>query len=248
MEALEVEAVSRDFGGVHALTNVSFRVPVGQRMAVIGPNGAGKTTLVNIISGQLSLSGGKIRLFGQEISQLAAHRRVHLGISRSFQITSLFLGLTVLVNMLLALEGVQRSQLRIFRPLLADGDLLRRAQRLLGAWDLWEKREHPVSEISYGEQRKLEIALSLASNPRVLLLDEPNSGLTQTENAEIVKMIANLGGEISVLLIAHDMDLVFHAAQRILVLHNGEVIADGTPAEVQADKYVQEIYLGNGSS
>jgi branched-chain amino acid transport system ATP-binding protein len=245
MEALRVEAASKDFGGVHALRGLSFKVPVGERLAVIGPNGAGKTTLVNVITGRLPLSSGTIALFGQDITRVPAHRRVGLGISRSFQITSLFPRLTVLVNALLSLEGVRGSRFQMLRPLLSDQGLNREAQHLLEPWGLWDRRNLLASDLGYGEQRKLEIALSLASNPKVLLLDEPNSGLTQAESSDIVEMMTNLGEGITVILVAHDMDLVFHAAHRILVLHHGETIADGTPAAIQADAQVREIYLGD---
>jgi branched-chain amino acid transport system ATP-binding protein len=240
--------VSKDFDGVHALRHVSFSMPVGQHLAIIGPNGAGKTTLAKIISGHLPASAGRLYLFNQEITKLPAYRRVSLGISQSFQITNLFPKLTILVNALLALEGVRHSKFHMYRPLMADKDLMESAQGLLRAWDLWDMRDQLVSEVSYGAQRKLEIVLGLASNPRLLLLDEPNSGLTEMETNEIVDMIGNLKENISVLLIAHDMDVVFRAAQRIIVLHSGEMIADGTPAEIQENSLVRDVYLGSGGS
>ncbi len=244
MEALRVEGLSKNFGGVQALRDVSFRVDVGERLAIIGPNGAGKTTLFSLLDGQLPATAGRIYLHGKDITNLPTHRRVHLGQSRSFQITSLFPTLTILENCLLALQGTRTSKFQMFRLLTSYEDLFNKAHNLLVMVNLWEKRDDPVSNISYGEQRRLEIAISLASEPRLLLLDEPSAGLTAGEGAAIVDMIDNLGKDITVVIVAHDMDLVFGVAERIMVLHYGQIIVDGAPEAVRNDPRVKEIYMG----
>jgi branched-chain amino acid transport system ATP-binding protein len=244
MELLRVEHLSKDFGGVHAVRNVSMSVQPGERLAVIGPNGAGKTTLLNLLGGQLPPNAGRVFLFGQEITDMAEHRRAHLGIAKSFQMTTLFLNLTVLDNILLGLQGTRPSRFQMFRSATTYEHLYTKTQELLNSMDLWEKRNNPVHAISYGEQRKLEIALSLTTEPKLLLLDEPSTGLTTTESADIISMIRNLGPDIMVIIVAHDMDLVFGVAERIIVLHYGEIIAEGTPEEIRNDSRVEEIYMG----
>lgn len=244
MEALRVEHLSKNFGGVQALQDVSFSVESGEKLAIIGPNGAGKTTLFNVLNGQLSATAGRVYLFGQEITTMATHRRAHLGQARSFQLTSLFPNLTILDNTLLALQGIKPSRFQMFRPIIAYKHLFVRAEELLGSMALWGKRDEPVQAISYGEQRKMEIALSLASEPKLLLLDEPSTGLTAAESADVINMLRNLGLGITVLVVAHDMDLVFGLAGRIIVLHYGQIIAEGTPEEIQAHPRVKEIYIG----
>ena len=244
MEALRVEQLSKDFGGVHAVRNVSMEVEAGERLAIIGPNGAGKTTLFNLLSGQLPPNNGQVYLFGQEITHMAAHHRAHLGIARSFQATTLFLNLTVMDNILLALHGTRPSRFQMFRSATAYKYLYTKTREFLDSMDLWEKKDDPVHAISYGEQRKLEIALSLASEPKLLLMDEPSTGLTTAESAEVIGMIRNLGKDITVILVAHDMDLVFGVADRIIVLHYGEIIAEGAPEEIRTDSRVKEIYMG----
>jgi len=244
MEALRVKDLSKDFGGVHAVSNVSFGVKVGERLAIIGPNGAGKTTLLNLINGQLLPTSGRVYFSGKDITTMAAHRRAHLGQGRSFQIISLFPKITVLDNTLITLHGTKRSRFQMFRPTNGYKHLLARAQEILTAVALWERKDELVKNISYGEQRRLEIALTVASEPKLLLLDEPSCGLTTAESADIIDVIQKLGGDITVLLVAHDMDLVFGVAERIIVLHYGQLIADGAPEEIQADSKVKEIYLG----
>ena len=244
MEILRVECLAKDFGGVRALRNVSFSVETGERLAIIGPNGAGKTTLFNVLHGQLSPSAGRVYVFGQDITHMATYRRTHLGIARSFQITSLFSNLTVVDNTLLALQGTEPSRFGMFRSINAYKDTLSRAQELLEAWALWERRDDYIRNIAYGDQRRLEIALSLASNPKILLLDEPSAGLTAAESADITEKIDNLGKDVTVILIAHDMDLVFGVAERIICLHYGEIIAEGTCDEILDDLRVKEVYMG----
>jgi branched-chain amino acid transport system ATP-binding protein len=244
MEALKVESLTKDFGGVHALHDVSFSVKVGERLGIIGPNGAGKTTLFNLINGQLQPSSGKIHLFGIDITHFPTYRRTHLGQSRSFQITSLFLNLTVLDNTFITLHGLKSSRYQMMKPISAYKALRTRAHELLASIDLWEQRDGRVKNLSYGEQRRLEITLTLALEPKLLLLDEPSCGLTSAEGAEIIDILKNLGRGITILLVAHDMDLVFGVADRIMVLHYGQIIAEGMPEEIENDARVREIYMG----
>lgn len=248
MEALRLEKVSKDFGGVRALADVSFEVEVGQRLAIIGPNGAGKTTLFNVLNGQLSPTHGRIFLFGGEITRLSTDRRAHLGLGRSFQMTSLFSNLTVTRNVLLALNGTHKRRFQMLRSMDAYKDASEKAEALLRAWDLWEYRDEMVRNLAYGSQRKLEIAISLAAEPKVLLLDEPSAGLTAAESEEISKKISALGGDITVVLVAHDMDLVFGVAERIIVMHQGRIITDGSVDEIRADAQVRDIYMGGEES
>jgi branched-chain amino acid transport system ATP-binding protein len=244
MEALRIEKLSKDFGGIRAVDNVSFTMDQGEHLAIIGPNGAGKTTLFNLLGGQLSPTTGKVYFFGQDITHIPAHKRTHLGMARSFQIAALFINLSVLENMLLALQGTKPSRFQVFRDSASYRPFYTRAEELLGSMDLWSKKDEPVNSIAYGEQRKLEIALSLASDPRLVLLDEPSCGLTAIESADITSRIRKLGEKITVMLVAHDMDLVFGVAQRILVLHYGEIILQGTPEEIRTNAKVKEIYMG----
>lgn len=244
MEALVVKNLSKDFGGLRAVNNVSFQIESGEHTAIIGPNGAGKTTLFNLLSGQLLPSEGSVSFFGQDITHLPSHKRAHLGLARSFQIASLFIKLSVLKNTRLALQGIRPSRYQMLRPAIGYKDVLSRAEELLTSVDLWDKRNEPASAISYGEQRKLEIALSLASDPKLLLLDEPSCGLTASESSDITNRIRNLGTKITVILVAHDMDLVFGVAQRIIVLHYGEMILDGPREAIRDNPKVKEIYIG----
>lgn len=245
MQALRIEGLCMDFGGLRALRKVSFGVDIGERVAIIGPNGAGKTTLFNILNGQLKATDGRVLFFGQDITHLTTYERVHLGMSRSFQLTTLFLNLTVLNNVLIAFQGILSSRFQVLKPLSSYKNLYRKAHELLETIDLWEKRNEPVTIISYGEQRKLEIALALASKPRLLLLDEPNCGLTASETTEMITRLRNLGADITVILVAHDMDLVFGFAERIIVLHYGEIIAQGTCDEIRHDAQVKEVYMSS---
>jgi len=244
MEALRVEGLSKNFGGVSAVDNVSFGVEVGERLVIIGPNGAGKTTLFNLINGQLPATSGRIFFLGQNITAIPTHRRAHLGQARAFQIISLLLNLSVVDNALLALHGTKPYRFKLFRPITDYKLISDKAQETLEALDLWGKRYELVKNLSYGEQLRMEIALSLALEPKLLLLDEPSAGLTMEECSGIIDMIKNLGLDITVIIVDHDMDLVFGVAQRIIVLHYGQIIADGTPEQIQTDPRVKEIYLG----
>lgn len=244
MEAVKVENISRSFGGVHAVNDVSFRVEAGGRLVIIGPNGAGKSTLFNLLNGQLAVDSGRIYFFDEEITRTSIHRRAHMGMARSFQLTSLFPELSVFDNMMLALHGPMPSRFQMFRSTTSYTHLLDKAEELLGIMDLLGRRNDAVKMISYGEQRKLEIALCLASNPKLLLLDEPSAGLTSLERQGVMEMIRNLSQNITVIIVDHDMDMVFGIANRIIVLHYGQIIAEGTPEEIRAHPKVTEIYMG----
>jgi branched-chain amino acid transport system ATP-binding protein len=244
VEAIRVENLYKSFGGVTATNNVSFRVDAGGRLVIIGPNGAGKSTLFNLLNGQIPVDSGKVFLFGEDVTHVPLHKRAQRGMARSFQLTSLFPELTVLENMMLALHGLKKSRFNPFKGSLDYGELINKAKELLSLFDLWSKKEEQIRNISYGEQRKLEIALCLASNPRLLLLDEPSAGLTAAERQSVMEMIRRLPSEIAVIIVDHDMDLVFGLANRIIVLHYGQVIAEGTPEEIQAHPKVKEVYMG----
>ena len=244
MEEIKVQGLTKNFGGVTAVSDVSFSVETGERLVILGPNGAGKTTLFNMLNGQLKPTSGRIFFRGEDITDMPAHRRIHLGIGRSFQITSLFNGLTVMDNMLIGLQGTKPERYQIFRPLKSNKSLMEKAGELLDSFDLWDMKDESVSCISYGAQRKLEIALGMASNPKLLLLDEPSCGLTGAESAELSTRITNFGKDISLICIAHDMDLVFGIATRIMLLHYGKFIIEGKPEEIKCSPVVKEIYMG----
>ncbi len=248
MALLETKGLFVYFGGLAAVQDVSFAVEPGERLALIGPNGAGKTTLFNVLSGQLKPSAGKVYFKEKDITDYSVYSRTHMGMARSFQITSLFLYQTVEVNALIALQGMQKSRYGVLRYFLKDKALRSTAQELLESMDLWELRAEIVSSLAYGQQRKLEIALSLASDPELLLLDEPSCGLTTTESADITSRIRDLGSKITVLMIAHDMDLVFGVAERVILLHYGEIACEGTCDEIRSNEMVKEIYMGSRKS
>lgn len=242
MEAIRVENLHKSFGGLKATNDVSLGLEVGERLVIIGPNGAGKSTLFNLLNGQLRPDSGKVFLFGDEVTHVSLHKRAHMGMARSFQLTSLFPELSVLDNMLLGLHGLRKSRFNPFKASASYSRLLRKADELLGLMDLKDRKSEPVKLLSYGEQRKLEIALCLASDPRLLLLDEPSAGLTSGERHSVMEMIRNLPSEIAVIIVDHDMDLVFGLANRIIVLHYGQIIAEGSPEEIQAHPRVKEVY------
>ena len=244
MEVLRVEGLSKNFGGVQVLEDVSFGVRLGEKLAIIGPNGAGKTTLLNLLNGQLSPTAGRIYLFGEDITAMPTHRRAHLRQGRSFQLSSLCSNLTVLDNMLLAIQGIHRCRFQMFRSITSFKHLYGKAQELLRAMNLWEKRNEAVETLGFGEQRKLEVALSLALQPRLLLLDEPSAGLAADERTDMVNIIRGQAGDVGVVIVDHDMDLVFDIADRIIVLYHGQIIAEGDSKEIRGNSRVKEIYMG----
>jgi branched-chain amino acid transport system ATP-binding protein len=244
VDALVVKNLTKDFGGVRAVNDVSFSVEPGERLAIIGPNGAGKTTLFQLLSGMLTPTTGSISVFGKDITKLPAHKRAALGIGRTFQITNLFLNLTVLDNVLLALEAGGMTRYNLIRPVSSFKHLLGQAEDILRQWGLSARRDFPVRSLSYGEQRQLEIMLTLSQNRSFLLLDEPTCGLSPEEAQSFVSIIRGFSRDFTVLLIDHDMDVTFGIAEKVMVLHYGTVVAFGSPEEVKSNPQVQEIYMG----
>jgi branched-chain amino acid transport system ATP-binding protein len=241
---LVLEHVSRGFGGLTAVNGVSLAIQPGERRALIGPNGAGKTTLFNLISGEIRPTGGSIRFMGSDVTRLAPHQRAARGIARTFQITRLFGPMTVLENMLLACEALDRRKFILHRPLSFFDDLTDRATALLESLGLRPLRAELARNLSYGDQRMLEVALSLAGRPKLLLLDEPMAGLSSAERTLMVQRLERLDREIAILMIEHDMDVAFGFAETITVLDQGRVLFEGNKAEVSANAKVQQIYLG----
>jgi branched-chain amino acid transport system ATP-binding protein len=230
---------------LEAVKRFSVRVEVGERCAIIGPNGAGKTTLFNLISGLYPVTSGLIRLNGQDITRMASRRRASLGLSRTFQITTLFSTLTVLENLVVAFMGLKRIKFSMLRPLSAYQDLYKRADEVLENMGLAEKRNQTIQNLSHGEQRQVEVSLALISNPSVLLLDEPTAGLSSAEADMMSRIIQKLDSEITLLIIEHNMDIALQVASRITVMHQGSVFAEGSPTEIRSNEQVQEIYLGS---
>jgi len=242
---LRLDRVSRHFGGLKAVDEVNLAIAPGARHAVIGPNGAGKTTLFNVISGELPATSGTISLSGTEITKMAPYQRAARGVSRTFQITRLFPDLTVMENLLLACTALDRRRFAWFRSLSSHDDLVDHATSLLGRFELSSLADTRARHLSYGDQRRLEVAISLAGRPRLLLLDEPMAGLSTPERVSMRRLLETLDPTIAVLLIEHDMDMAFAFAERVTVLHQGRVMAEGSRDEVGADKMVQAIYLGS---
>jgi branched-chain amino acid transport system ATP-binding protein len=242
--ALRLEGVSRFFGGLGAVQNVTFDVETGARLAIIGPNGAGKTTLFNLISGELLPTAGHIYAFGRDVTHLAPHRRTALGLGRTYQITNLFPRLSVLENIVLAVQALERTKYVALKPQRAYAHLYERGRGLLDPLGLWDVRDVSVVSLSYGEQRALEIAMALAARPRLLLLDEPTAGLAHAETQTVQRIIRDLPREITILLIEHDMAVVFGVCERIMVLNYGEVVTAGSAENVAQDARVRQIYLG----
>jgi branched-chain amino acid transport system ATP-binding protein len=243
--ALETRGLYRSFGGLAVTTNVDLRLERGSRQALIGPNGAGKTTLINLISGALAPSAGRVWLDGREVTDLPAHARARLGLARTFQINQLFARLSVIDQLLLAIGERRRAGRRLWRPLGADRPLLDEAFGLLEGLRLVDQALAPITTLPYGRQRLVEIALALAARPKVLLLDEPAAGVPAAETHLILDAIEALPADIAVLIVEHDMELVFRFARRITVMAGGAILTEGTPAEIAADERVREAYLGS---
>jgi branched-chain amino acid transport system ATP-binding protein len=244
---LEVKDVSLAFGGLVVASQINLTLEEGARTALIGPNGAGKTTLVNLISGMLRPSSGNVVLDDRTITGMAQADRVRAGIARTFQINRLFKDMTVGDNLRIALLQQNRSHMRFWSSKALESLLERETDTILGMLGLIHHRTRLVSNLAYGEQRLLEIALALALKPRVLLLDEPAAGVPKGESGVIVDLIQKLPADLAVLLIEHDMDLVFRFARRIVVLASGAVVTTGTPAEVAADARVKQLYFGRNA-
>jgi branched-chain amino acid transport system ATP-binding protein len=241
---LVLENLSKDFGALRAVDRINLTVQAGERRCLIGPNGAGKTTLFNLISGEFPPTEGRIFHFGKDVTRLPPYRRTALGIARTFQITNLFPNLSVSENLLLACQALERTKFIMYRPLSSYRHLADRLVALLKQFDLWEKRNELVKNLSHGDQRQIEVALSLAGQPHLLLLDEPTAGLSSAETHTLTLMLKQLDPSITILLIEHDMDVAFEFAERITVLSQGGSLAEGTKEEIKSNPTVQQIYLG----
>jgi branched-chain amino acid transport system ATP-binding protein len=241
---LEVRGLSVRFGSLQAVDDVTLVVPPGERRGIIGPNGAGKTTLFNAIAGEVRPSTGTVRLLGRDITSLRPHHRARLGIARTFQTTTLFPRLRVVDNLILALAALRPVRFQPLLPLGRYTDLRDEAIRLLAQVGLDGRAEEPVRMLGHGEQRQVEILLALAQRPTVLLLDEPTAGLAPGDATLVTAMLRDYPRDVAIVLIEHDMEVVFDIVERITVLHHGRVVAEGTPTEIRADVMVQEVYLG----
>jgi branched-chain amino acid transport system ATP-binding protein len=246
--AIQLQGVSRNFGGLKAVEGVSMSVLSGTRHVIIGPNGAGKTTLFALISGELEPSAGQISLFGTDVSRWSATRRARGGMGRTYQITDVFSELTVEQNLLLAIRGRRGGRLSFLAKETPSADLDERIDSLLLSCGLSQRRRLRAGDLSYGEQRLLELAIALASEPRVLLLDEPAAGLSPAERGPMAETIRRLPNTLTVLLIEHDMELALGLADRVTCLHYGELLAEGTPDEIRANEQVQAVYFGGAGS
>jgi branched-chain amino acid transport system ATP-binding protein len=243
--ALEVIGLNKHFGGLPATKDVSFQVMPGERRLIIGPNGAGKTTIFNLVTGDLRPDSGSVKLFGQELSGLSTQARVHLGLARTYQILTLFPRETLLHNVVLALLGLKRLRWNPWTFLTGYSDINAAARAALAQVGLAESANRIVAETSYGERRRLELAMALAQRPKLLLLDEPLAGLSQGERQTVRELLDNIPRDVTVIMIEHDMDTALGFAERITVLHYGEVIVEGTRTEVVADPRTREVYLGD---
>lgn len=250
MTLLRVENLTKKFGSLVAVSDVSMMVEPGELRAVIGPNGAGKTTFFNMISGFLTQTSGKILFDEEDISNLLPARRVWKGIARTFQITEVFPELTTRENLRIAVEVASGYRVRFWQTKTADDVVKARVVELLGMGGLTEKADRLVGEMSHGDQRATEIMMSLALNPRLLLLDEPTAGMGDQETYDITRLIQKLHKDqsLTIVLIEHDMRVVFHLADRIMVLAEGKMLAEGTPKEIAASEVVQAAYLGKAAA
>ncbi|MPZ36483.1 MAG: ATP-binding cassette domain-containing protein [Rhizobiales bacterium] len=241
---LETRALSKSFGALAAARDINFRLERGARHALIGPNGAGKTTFINLLTGVFLPTQGKVLLEGRDITTMQQSARVKLGIARTFQINRLFRGLSVLDNVYMAVAERLGAGAQMMKPAGMRNDVVEEAMRLLDVLKLSDYAGHRVSELPYGRQRLVELAIALGLEPQVLLLDEPAAGVPSTESHIILDAVAALPKQIGVLIIDHDMDLVFRFAERITVLVGGAIFAEGTPKEIGADQRVRDVYLG----
>ena len=242
--ALEVIGLRKAFGGLAVTQDVSLVVQPGERRLIIGPNGAGKTTLFNQISGDLRPNSGQIRLFGADITRLPPYKRAQRGLSRTYQIITLFADDTIEHNVSLGLLGLRPSRWQMWWPMSHYPDIATEARRALDAVGLLQLADHPISDIAYGERRRVELAVALAQRPRVLLLDEPLAGLSNAERSTVKTLIASIPRETTVVMIEHDMDTALDLAETVTLLNYGRVIVDGERDVVVADERTREVYLG----
>jgi branched-chain amino acid transport system ATP-binding protein len=240
---LRLRGVGRRFGGLHAVRDVNLEIVAGERRAILGPNGAGKTTLFNLIAGDYHVTAGAIELFGHDVTGAPARARARLGLARTYQQSRLFLGLTVEDNLYLSTLGVRSGHLR---PVITrrDADLREQAREAARRVAIEKKLDQPVGSLSHGEHRQVAVAMALASEPRMLMLDEPASGLSPGERQLLTDLLLALGREITLIVIEHDMDVALRVAERVTMMHEGQVIVEGTPDEIRANELVHELYLG----
>ncbi|HLT97732.1 MAG TPA: ABC transporter ATP-binding protein [Acidimicrobiia bacterium] len=244
---VEVKGLVRRFGGVTAVDQVDLTVHEGERVAVIGPNGAGKTTLFRLIAGEMRPTEGSVALFGRDVTRMPAHKRARMGVSRTFQVSNLFLDLPVIDNVRVAAQAAVSARHRFWWPQSETDDVTRRSEEVLEMVGLVERRDHRVADLSHGEQRQLEIAMALVTQPSFLLLDEPAAGLALGERVMLRELLESLPRSLPYLLIEHDMSLALELADRVLCLNNGREVAFGTPDEVRSSQAVQDVYLGRGA-
>jgi branched-chain amino acid transport system ATP-binding protein len=242
---LSLQGVGRRFGGLHAVREVDLDIRPGERRAILGPNGAGKTTLFNVISGDFEPTSGRIELFGRDVTTMAARNRAKLGLARTYQQSRLFLGLTVEDNIYLSILGVERGHLRPVTLRKRDGEIRERAHAAAGRVGIHPKLGELVSSLSHGEHRQVAIAMALASNPKLIMLDEPASGLSRGERVLLTELLLGLDEHITLLLIEHDMDVALRVAERVTMMHDGRVIVEGTPEEIRGNAMVHDLYLGS---
>src|SRR2546428_3958629 len=244
MSALAVRELDKSFGGLRVTAGVNLVVEPGERRLIIGPNGAGKTTLFNLITGELAPDAGSVPLFDRDITRVPSRRRTHLGIARTYQIITLFQGETLLRNITLSLLGLSRLRWNPFVRLAKRESLVDQARATLARVGLDHLAERPLAQTSYGERRRAEIAMALAQNPRILLLDQPFAGPSSEERRDVLRLVNEIPRSVTIVMIEHDMDVALDFAERITVLHFGKVVVEGTRAEVVAHPRTREIYLG----
>jgi branched-chain amino acid transport system ATP-binding protein len=245
MSVLTVSDLRKSFGGLHVTRGVNLDIAAGERRLIIGPNGAGKTTLFNLITGELSPDSGSIRLFGNDITRVASRRRPHLGMARTYQIITLFPQDTIIHNVSLALLGLSPQRWNPLIDMKRQSHIVERGHEALARVGLGHIADRPLGQTSYGERRRVEIAMALAQNPKVLLLDEPFAGLSIDERRDVHQLLMQIPRDVTMVMIEHNMDVALEFAERITLLHFGEVIVEGTRAEVVADPRTREVYLGH---
>ncbi|MEO0359765.1 MAG: ABC transporter ATP-binding protein [Pseudomonadota bacterium] len=241
--ALELRGVGKMFGALAALADIDLTVKPGERRAVLGSNGAGKTTLFNCVTGDFLPTTGSIRFFGEDITVFPAHERIRRGLRRTYQISLLFTGLSVIDNVYLACTGVSRSRFSFLRP-RRDDAVMASAENLVRVVHMEDARDTIVAELSYGQQRQLEIAMALSGAPRFILFDEPAAGLSPAERAELIEILTGLPNHMGFIIIEHDMDVALRVAESVTMMHNGRIFKEGKPAEIENDPEVQALYLG----
>lgn len=242
---LRLRRVGRRFGGLRAVADVDIEVRPGERRAILGPNGAGKTTLFNLISGEMPPTEGSIELFGRDVTREPARRRAVAGLSRTFQTSRLLLGLSVEDNLFLSVLGVRRGHLRPLRLPARDGEMREIARAMAKAVGLEDRLQTVVGELSHGQQRQLEVGMAQAADPKLMMLDEPAAGLSPAERERLTKLLLSLKPSVTLILIEHDMDVALRVAHWVTMMHNGRVVAEGTPADIRASQLVHDLYIGS---